>query len=203
MAKRDCAGLPQGEGPELWARLSWESDLWIFAYGSLMWDPGFPYCEAVPALLKGHCRSFCVYSRDHRGTDERPGLVLGLDRGGQCKGVAFRVPAVDVPAALGYLWEREMKSRVYRLEALEVELSVGRAEALAFTVDPAHPDYAGGVELGEMARLIHEGVGARGSARDYLAGTMRELTRLGVIDPTLRRLDRAVKAMRPAQHQAA
>jgi glutathione-specific gamma-glutamylcyclotransferase len=105
------------------------------------------------------------------------------------------VPAVDVPSAMAYLWDREMQSRVYRLEEIEVELPEGPANALAFTVDRAHPDYAGALSLPAMARLIREAEGRRGSARDYLARTMAELERLGVVDPLLRRLDRMVRSL--------
>jgi cation transport protein ChaC len=190
-------------GPELWARLDWESDLWIFAYGSLMWDPGFPYCEAVPALLRGHHRSFCVYSRGHRGTPEAPGLVLGLDRGGQCRGIAYRVPAIDVTAALASLWDREMQSRVYQLKELELDLALRRERGLAFVVDRRHEDYAGCITLAETARLIHQGVGRRGTARQYLENTAAELERLGVIDPALQRLLRAVRTPAVPERAAA
>jgi len=194
MGTPDCAVLSLDAGPELWARLAWESDLWIFAYGSLMWDPGFPYCEAVPAVLPGHHRSFCVYSRSHRGTNARPGLVLGLGRGGSCRGIAYRVPSVDVPEAMTYLWDREMKSRVYRLQELEVELPTGPVDALAFVVDEAHPEYAGDLPLEAQVRLIRAGVGTSGSAAAYLESSIAELARLGVVDPSLKRLERAVKA---------
>jgi glutathione-specific gamma-glutamylcyclotransferase len=201
----DFAGSSAGEaGPELWAKLAWESDLWIFAYGSLMWDPGFPYCQAEIAALRGYHRSFCVYSHGHRGTPQRPGLVLGLDRGGTCKGIAYRVPAVDVPAALAYLWDREMQSRVYRLQELEIEREGGGTlKALAFVVDRAHRDYAGGLGPTVTARLIHQGVGRRGTARQYLENTVRELERLGVIDGPLHRLEREVKALARPQRAAA
>ncbi|HXQ53659.1 MAG TPA: gamma-glutamylcyclotransferase [Stellaceae bacterium] len=207
MSGRECAEYtttPLGAvGPELWAKLAWESDLWIFAYGSLMWDPGFPYCEAETALLYGHHRSFCVYSRGHRGTEERPGLVLGLDRGGACKGIAYRVPAIDVPDALAYLWDREMQSRVYHLKEVELHLPVREARALAFVVDRDHRDYAGNLTLDETARLIHQGSGRRGSARQYLENTLAELERLGAVDGPLRQLERAVKALAPAERKAA
>ena len=190
-------------GPELWARLSWESDLWIFAYGSLMWDPGFPYCDAEPAILHGHHRSFCVYSHGHRGTPERPGLVLGLDRGGTCKGVAYCVPAIDVPTALTYLWEREMKSRVYELRELEVQLPSRRVAALAFVVDRRHPHYAAGLSLAETARLIRQGVGRSGTARHYFDSTLDELDRLGAIDGHLHRLAGTMRALSLPQQRAA
>jgi len=169
-------------------------DLWLFAYGSLMWDPGFAYCAAKPALLYGHHRRFCVYSHGHRGTPARPGLVLGLDRGGACKGIAYRIPAVDVPRALAYLWRREMQNRVYCLKALRVRLQGGRVvKAFAFVVDRAHPAYAGELSLAETARLIRQGVGRRGSARQYLENALRELERLGIVDGPLHRLAQAVK----------
>jgi cation transport protein ChaC len=172
-----------------------ERDLWLFAYGSLMWDPGFPYCAAKSALLYGHHRRFCVYSNGHRGTPARPGLVLGLDRGGACKGIAYRIPAVDVPRALAYLWGREMQSRVYRLKALRVRLESGRlVKAFAFVVDRRHPSYAGDLSLDQTARLIRQGGGRRGTARHYLESVVGELERLGVIDGPLHRLQRYVKA---------
>lgn len=179
--------------PEIAACLATKRDAWIFGYGSLMWDPGFPYCEAVPGLLRGYHRRFCVYSHRYRGTPERPGLVLGLDRGGTCKGIAFRVPAVDVEVALRDLWEREMCDRIYRLKEISVALANGTVRAFAFVVDTAHPYYAGRLSLEDTARLIHQGIGERGPCRQYLANTMRQLEELGVIDGPLHRLERKVK----------
>ena len=184
-----------GIEPELAMRLAWASDLWIFAYGSLMWDPGFAFCEAVPAMVRGYHRRFCVYSHGHRGTPERPGLVLGLDRGGACKGIAYRVPAVDVPAAMTYLWDREMKSGVYRLKELSVAIPGGEASAVAFVVARSHARYAPGLTELQTARLIRQGVGRRGSSVQYLENTTRELERLGVVDGALLRLERRVKSM--------
>src|ERR1700737_1091292 len=94
--------------PEVEACLARRCDIWIFGYGSLMWNPGFAHCAAEPALGRGWHRTFCAYSKSYRGTPERPGLVLGLDRGGSCRGMAFRVRAPDAATALAYLWEREM-----------------------------------------------------------------------------------------------
>jgi glutathione-specific gamma-glutamylcyclotransferase len=189
--------------PEIAACLALKRDVWIFGYGSLMWDPGFPYCQAEPALLRGYHRRFCVYSHGYRGTPERPGLVLGLDRGGACKGIAFRVPAVDVEAALHYLWDREMRNRTYHLKELAVETPGRRVKARAFIVDRAHASYAGRLSLAETARLIHQGTGARGSCRQYLERTVRQLEALGVIDGPLHRLERQVKVLAAAEKPCA
>jgi glutathione-specific gamma-glutamylcyclotransferase len=185
----------EGIEPELAMRLAWASDLWIFAYGSLMWEPGFAFCEAVPAMVRGYHRRFCVYSHGYRGTPERPGLVLGLDRGGACKGIAYRVPAVDVPTALTYLWDREMKSGVYRLKELSVAIPGGEATAVAFVVARSHARYAPGLTELQTARLIRQGVGKRGTSVQYLENTTRELERLGVVDAALHRLERRVRSM--------
>src|SRR5258708_23723118 len=135
------------------------SDLWIFAYGSRMGDPGFAYAEAQPALLRGYHRSFCVYSPRHRGTPERPGIVLGLDRGGACKGIAYRVPAGDVAAALHYLWDREMARGTYRLKQVQVDIPTGKVKARTFAVDRKQVGYAGRMSPRATARLILHGIG--------------------------------------------
>jgi cation transport protein ChaC len=169
------------------------ADLWIFAYGSLMWHPGFPHDATAPALLRGWHRSFCVYSRNYRGTPERPGLVLGLDRGGSCRGMAFRVPQAEIEPALTYLWMREMAGGVYRMRSLAVETASGRVEAQAFTVRRDHPGYAGKMTLEETARLIVQGNGCRGPCRDYLANTVRHIETLGLDDGPLHRLEERVQ----------
>jgi cation transport protein ChaC len=179
--------------PEIAACLGLRRDVWIFGYGSLMWNPGFAFCEAVPALLRGYHRRFCLYSKSYRGTPERPGVVRGLDRGGACRGVAFRVPAVDVEAALAYLWEREMSDRSYRMKELAVETPSGTVMARAFVVDPVAPNYAGRLGLEETARLILQGVGRRGPCRQYLENTVRQLEALGVVDGPLHRLEAKVR----------
>src|SRR3712207_8276797 len=136
------AGSRQGSGAGDMNDLT--EDLWVFGYGSLMWRPGFPHLERVHAHLYGYHRSLCVFSHVHRGTPEHPGLVLGLDRGGRCHGVAFRVDAAEAAETVRYLREREQVTAVYRERSLPVRLDDGRAvAALAYVVDRSHPQYAG------------------------------------------------------------
>lgn len=164
---------------------------WVFGYGSLMWDPGFPHLESRTALLRGYHRAFCVYSLRYRGTPEAPGLVLGLDRGGSCRGIAYRVAAADREDVLAYLWEREMFTRTYHPRHLAVQIGDGAAgavRALTFVVDRAHRQYAGKLPTDEVARLIAAGEGTRGRCRDYLLNTVRHLRELGLSSPPLTQL---------------
>lgn len=165
-----------------------ESDIWVFGYGSLMWNPGFEHVESRPALLYGWHRAFCVYSHRYRGTPERPGLVLGLDRGGSCRGMAYRVARGQALDALDYLWDREMVNGVYTPRMLNPVTDEGRVSCHTFTVDRSHYQYAGGLDETEMVRLIRQGVGLGGQNQDYLANTVRHLDALGIGDGPLHRL---------------
>ncbi len=169
--------------------------VWMFAYGSLMWNPEFAFDEARPGLLYGYHRSFCLYSRDYRGTPERPGLVLGLDRGGSCHGIAYRLPADDAGAALDRIWAREMTGRVYHMRRVAVETRDGRVTAYACVVRRELPDYAGRLSLDEAAALLAHAVGGRGSGRDYLANTVRHIETLGISDGLLHRIEMRVTAL--------
>ena len=169
--------------------------VWIFAYGSLMWNPEMPFAERRPALLRGYHRSFCLYSRDYRGTPEHPGLVLGLDRGGACRGIAYRLPNEGRGAAIDRVWAREMAGQVYDMRPMTVATPQGRVGAYAFTVRRDNPDYAGRLSPEKAARIIAEAVGGRGTGRDYLANTVRHLEELGIPDGPLHRLDKSVKAL--------
>ena len=193
--EEEPAGDPRA-APPVRACLARNCDIWVFGYGSLMWNPGFRHCAAEPALLYGWHRSFCVYSRRYRGTPERPGLVLGLDRGGSCKGMAFRIAAADLEDALGYLWEREMVGGVYDMRELAVRLAGGGSIAAhAFTVRRSHAGYAGRLSIEETARLILQGIGGRGHCREYLENTVRQLECLGHVDGPLHRLEAVVKVL--------
>jgi cation transport protein ChaC len=174
-------------------------DIWVFGYGSLMWNPGFPHCEQRAALLRGWHRSFCVYSHRYRGTPEKPGLVLGLDRGGACRGMAFRIARSHVREAMEYLWEREMTGGVYRLRELKLETVKGPIRARAFVVDRHHKGYAGRLSTDETARLILQGIGGRGHCREYLENTVRHLEELGLVDGPLHRLELRVKELAAAE----
>ena len=170
--------------------------VWIFAYGSLMWDPDFPRAEGEAALLRGYHRSFCLYSYDYRGTRERPGLTLGLDLGGACRGIVLRLPPESLAAAIDRLWAREMTApRVYDMRLLPVRTAGGTRKAFAFTVRRDHPDYAGRLSPDATARIIAGAVCRRGACRDYLAGTVRHLAALGLVDRQLTRLAARVEAL--------
>jgi glutathione-specific gamma-glutamylcyclotransferase len=173
--------------------------VWIFAYGSLLWDRDFDYVAAEPALLRGYHRSCCLYSFGYRGTRAQPGLVLGLDRGGSCRGMALRLASPGLVGALDKLWEREMTPppAVYDPRLLPVLTREGRQMALAFTVRRDRPDYAGHLSLEEAARLIAVARGRRGSCRDYLERTLSHLAAQGIADTSLCRLAARVAAIAP------
>lgn len=174
-------------------------DLWVFGYGSLMWRPGFAWVERQPALLRGYHRSFCIFSHHHRGTPERPGLVLGLDRGGACRGLAFRVSAEESDAVRAYLVAREQVTTVYRDLMLPVCLEDRRrVPALAFVADRRHPQYAGRLSLAEQVALVVAAEGVSGRNVDYLDSTVAHLADMGMSDGPLHALQRAVAAHRTA-----
>jgi len=165
-----------------------DEDLWVFGYGSLMWRPGFDFLERVEARLIGAHRALCVYSFVHRGTPERPGLVLGLDHGGTCRGIAYRVAAADRAATLGYLRAREQVTKVYRECVRPVTLleqPEGRVRAVCYVVDRRHPQYAGRLGLAEQLHLVRQGQGASGANRDYVVATVSALETLGYRDREL------------------
>lgn len=168
---------------------------WVFGYGSLMWDPGFPSSQCHPALLIGYHRQFCLYSHRYRGTPEQPGLVLGLDRGGSCRGVVYRVPDAAAEATKAYLWERELFDYAYLPKLLPVRFPGGRVLAQAFVVDRSQSQYAGRLDPQTIASLIATRAGQRGRNRDYLENTLRHLHELGIRDRGLESLAARVRAL--------
>jgi cation transport protein ChaC len=164
-------------------------DLWVFGYGSLMWRPGFPFLERRAATVRGYHRALCVYSHHHRGTPEAPGLVLGLDRGGACRGVAFRVARAHADETIAYLREREQVTSVYLERFLPVRLDGGgQVRAVGYVVDRAHRQYAGRLPEDDLIRFIRQGVGRSGPNPDYVRATAEHLAELGVRDPVLARI---------------
>ncbi len=174
--------------------------MWVFGYGSLIWRPGFPFQEQRVARLMGAHRALCVYSWVHRGTREHPGLVLGLDRGGSCRGLVFRVRPEHVAETMAYLWDREMVTNVYRPKALSFRTEVGPVNAWAFVVDRKHRQYCGGLCHDEVASLIRHAHGQRGPNLEYLENTVSHLEQFGIRDRYLTTLLRQAKAdLRPEQ----
>jgi cation transport protein ChaC len=183
------------------AELSRE-DLWVFGYGSLMWRPGFEFIEQVPARLIGEHRALCVYSFDHRGTPEKPGLVLGLDRGGACRGIAFRVAAEQRDHTIEYLRGREQTTNVYREVMRSVWLENDarqRVSALAYVVDRGHVQYAGRLSLAEQLRYVQQGHGRSGNNRDYVLSTVKSIEAQGFRDGQLHQLALMLHGEAPLQ----
>jgi cation transport protein ChaC len=172
-------------------------DLWVFGYGSLMWSPGFSYKKKALARVHGYHRALCILSTRYRGTKRKPGLVMGLCRGGSCWGMAFLVDAERVRHALARLWAREMPRRVYAPRLLRVRLRTGReVRALAFLADPTHPAYVRELDLHGRARLVAQGIGQRGPCVDYIRNTLRHMQEVGVDDPHLHHILHAALALR-------
>ncbi len=159
------------------------TDFWVFGYGSLMWRPGFEFEEKSPALLRGAHRSLCVYSWVHRGTEQAPGLVFGLDLGGSCKGMAFRVSDDLWPQTLAYLREREQSTMVYLEQHRSVQLVDGRTvKALTYVVDRNHTQYAGALPLEQQLPIIRHAVGQSGANPEYVLNTASHMAELGIRD---------------------
>jgi glutathione-specific gamma-glutamylcyclotransferase len=176
-------------------------DLWVFGYGSLMWRPGFEFLERVPARLIGLHRALCVFSFVHRGTPEKPGLVLGLDRGGMCRGVAFRVAAAKRDSTIAYLRDREQVTSVYveTMRRIELEDKARRqVRALTFTVDRGHVQYAGRLSVAESVHYVRQGHGRSGINRDYVVETVRALEALGYRESDLHLIAEQLKGLHEA-----
>ncbi|MBW3096525.1 gamma-glutamylcyclotransferase [Pseudohoeflea coraliihabitans] len=171
------------------------ADLWVFGYGSLMWRPGFVYTDASRARLNGFHRSLCVLSHVHRGTVDHPGLVLGLDRGGSCVGLAFRVAGDERETVLAYLRERELVTHVYKETVRNIQLANGEAvQAVAFVVDRMHHQYAGRLPVPQAAQMIVGAQGMSGPNSDYVINTVEHLKGLGIRDRSLESLARLLEA---------
>jgi cation transport protein ChaC len=163
------------------------SDFWVFGYGSLMWRPDFPFEESRGALLRGAHRALCVYSWHHRGTKDRPGLVLGLDRGGSCRGIAFRVAGAHRDQVMAQLRERELITDIYREVLRPVVLLPERTTvaAVAFVINRASRQYAGALSRADLLAHVMGNAGRSGRNEAYVVSTAQRLASLGIRDPTL------------------
>ncbi|WP_120504438.1 gamma-glutamylcyclotransferase [Sulfitobacter mediterraneus] len=172
--------------------------MWVFGYGSLLWNPGFEVAESVIGTLPGYARSFCMRSIHHRGTEENPGLVLALDEHPDtaCEGIALRVVPGQEAETLAYLRERELISSAYVERTLTVHLNDNRdVEAVVYVIDEAHVQYCGGLPLEEQAQIIANAVGGRGPNTEYLYNTADHLAEVGLHDPALEWLNARVKSL--------
>lgn len=173
-----------------------ETAMWVFGYGSLLWNPEFPVAERVVATLADHARSFCMRSIHHRGSETEPGLVLALDPapGSVCVGLGFRVAPGAEAQTLTDLRARELISSAYVERVLPLSLADGRhVDAVAYVIDTEHDQYCGGLPLEDQARIIADAVGGRGPNTDYLFNTVAHLHELAIPDPELDWLDARVR----------
>jgi cation transport protein ChaC len=175
----------------------------IFAYGSLIWSPCFDFDEAAAATLGGYRRAFNFWTVQTRGTPEMPGLGLGLEPGGSCQGILYRLSENTVGKAMEAIWAREMLSAVYEARWLPVRTSGGLRQGLCFVTDPAHEQYAGTLDSETAARIIARACGAKGTCRDYLAEAVRALERHGLADPHLDALLALVDRQAPTPNGSA
>jgi cation transport protein ChaC len=160
------------------------AEAWIFAYGSLMWNPALEYAESLPCKVEGWHRSFCFWTPMGRGTPELPGLMLALERGGACEGIAYRLAPEQLKSELAVLWNREMLVGAYRPQWVPTKLRDGRiVTAVTFEVDPEHSQYCCDLPIEKQAHHMAFAEGRRGTCRDYLANTAAHARALGIHDP--------------------
>ncbi|MDL2403233.1 gamma-glutamylcyclotransferase [Rhizobium mayense] len=174
-------------------------EFWVFGYGSLMWNPGFSYVEKAEALIFGYRRSLCVHSWVHRGSEASPGLVLGLDLGGSCRGMAFSIAAAERDEVLAYLRERELVTKVYLEKTLPIRLADGRrVTAVAYIVDRNHQQYAGALDAMEAAHIVESAIGQSGPNDAYVFNTLAHLREMKIRDQWLEQVAGEIERMRKA-----
>jgi cation transport protein ChaC len=171
------------------------ADIWVFGYGSLIWNPAFDFAEKRTGRIHGYHRRYCILSQTGRGSPDRPGMMLGLDRGGSCHGVAYRIAPGKVEQEIEILWSREMVARGYDARWVRVHTGKGPVHAIAFIVRRDFDRYCGPMDEAEMARLIASASGWLGSCAEYLHNTVAHLDALGLPDAQLKRLDRRVREL--------
>lgn len=179
-----------------------DEPLWLFGYGSLMWNPAIHYLDALPATVRGWSRRFCLWLYTARGTPEQPGLMLALDRGGGCRGIGFRIAPEQVRTELTLLWRREMLGGTYDARWVQADIGGQRSRALTFVANRRHPRYAGALQPEEAVRHIASAAGSLGSCRAYFDQTVAALDRLAIRDAAIERL-RAALAQLPSAPPAA
>jgi glutathione-specific gamma-glutamylcyclotransferase len=164
------------------------ADVWVFGYGSLMWNPAFDYAERRVGVIRGWHRRFCLWLEMGRGSPANPGLMLALDRGGACRGVAFRIPARDVRHELLLIWRREMFGTAYLARWVHVHTEGATVPAITFVVNRMHPRYTGRLDDAKAAMHIASASGALGTCAAYLHNTLEHLESLGIRDAGLQRI---------------
>ena len=170
------------------------NNVWIFGYGSLKWNPSFSYDMRIPAHLFGYHRRFCLRTTITRGSQEKPGLVLGLDRGGSARGILFRIPASIAARECDLIWKREMLSGAYKPSWVKVKSNDGRTlKALTFIIKRSHPNFAEPISDEESIKIIAEASGIIGPNSEYLLNTATALHSEGIIDQKLKRLANLLK----------
>lgn len=171
-----------------------EKPVWVFGYGSLIWNPLMEYAERRPARIHGFHRGFYLWSKINRGSPEIPGLVLGLDKGGSCQGMAYRLHDDKLDSELALLWRREMLMGTYRPRWVSAELEGRTVRAIAFVVDRKKPGYTGRLRDEQIVSIALKASGHYGSCADYLVQTAKSLEAAGIADQRLSRLARMVEA---------
>ncbi|MEL6921407.1 MAG: gamma-glutamylcyclotransferase [Pseudomonadota bacterium] len=169
-------------------------ELWVFGYASLMWRPDFAFVTHQRAILHGYHRALCITSYEHRGTRQRPGLVMGLDRGGSCVGIAFKVAHDEHAKTLTYLRERELITNVYKEHVGHVRLADGtRKAAVTYVADQTHEQYAGKVPVEAAVERVHGAIGKAGPNEDYVLNTASHIRDLGIRDHWLEELEERLR----------
>lgn len=172
------------------------TDVWIFGYGSLMWNPAIHVADSRRAHVRGYHRTFCLTLGVGRGTPEKPGLMLAIDRGGSCTGVAHRIAAEQVESELSILWLREMVSGAYEPRWVNADIDqIGRTRVLTFVINRSHPRYEGSLLEEAAAQRIATAKGILGTNREYLYRTVKRLTELGIEDGPMHNLERRVRLL--------
>jgi cation transport protein ChaC len=168
--------------------------IWLFGYGSLIWNPAFHFTDRLTGTVFGHHRRFCLWTHLGRGCPDRPGLVLGLERGGSCRGVAFHIAPGAVDEELAIVWRREMLSGAYVPRWVDVHTALGTVRAITFVINRAHERYARFLPDDRVAEVIAAAEGFLGPCADYLINTVDHLAQLGIHDRPLEQLRRRVLA---------